>query len=121
MITTSVLIQVFLLPVVGAIADRAPQQDAPARPCSRASARWRRWRCSSSRDGRFELGGLLLVVANIAFGASIVVYNAFLPEIATPDERDAVSARGWALGYLGGFILLLLNLVLFSAHETPSG
>ena len=54
---------------------------------------------------------MLFLVANICFGASIVVYNSFLPQIAGPDERDAVSSRGWALGYLGGGLLLALNLV----------
>jgi UMF1 family MFS transporter len=60
------------------------------------------------------LGGLLFIIANLAFGAAIVFYNAFLPEIASPDRRDAVSSRGFAYGYLGGGILLLLNLVLFN-------
>jgi UMF1 family MFS transporter len=50
------------------------------------------------------------VVANVSFGASVVLYNAFLPEIAPPGERDAVSSRGWALGYLGGGLLLAANL-----------
>jgi len=40
----------------------------------------------------------------------VVVYNSFLPRLAGPDERDKVSSRGWALGYLGGGLLLLLNL-----------
>jgi MFS transporter, UMF1 family len=116
-ITTSVLIQIFLLPVVGAVADRARSKRALLALFAGIGS------VSTMlmffvRDGHFELGGLLLILANIAFGASIVVYNAFLPEISTPDERDAISARGWALGYLGGFILLLLNLVLFSAHDS---
>jgi MFS transporter, UMF1 family len=54
----------------------------------------------------------------MAFGASIVVYNAFLPEISTPDERDKISAQGWALGYLGGGLLLAANLALFTVHES---
>ena len=41
----------------------------------------------------------------------MVVYNSFLPQLAGPDERDKVSSRGWAIGYLGGGLLLLLNLV----------
>jgi UMF1 family MFS transporter len=49
----------------------------------------------------------------VAFGASVVVYNSFLPQLAGPEERDDVSSRGWAFGYLGGGLLLLLNLVLF--------
>ncbi len=47
----------------------------------------------------------------------MVCYNAFLPEISTPDERDKVSSYGWALGYLGGGLLLALNLVFFSMRE----
>src|SRR6185437_16622541 len=62
---------------------------------------------------RYLLGGLLFLIANISGGASIVVYNSFLPQLAGPDERDKVSSRGWALGYLGGGLLLAFNLVLF--------
>jgi MFS transporter, UMF1 family len=57
-------------------------------------------------------GGLLFIVANICFGASIVFYNAFLPEITTEDEADKVSSRGFAYGYLGGALLLVVNLLL---------
>ena len=65
-------------------------------------------------DGdHYLLGGALFVIGNVMFGASIVVYNSFLPEIAAPEERDAVSARGWGIGYLGGGLLLALNLVLY--------
>jgi UMF1 family MFS transporter len=72
-------------------------------------------------DGtRFVLGSALFVVANLAFGASVVVYNSFLPEIAAADERDAVSAKGWGLGYLGGGLLLAANLALFS-HAAALG
>jgi UMF1 family MFS transporter len=60
-----------------------------------------------------------LLVANISFGASIVVYHSYLPQLSGPDDRDKISSRGWALGYLGGFLLLALNLVavtLFSVE-----
>ena len=40
----------------------------------------------------------LLLVANVCLGASLVFYDAILVMIATPDERDAVSSRGWARG-----------------------
>lgn len=63
------------------------------------------------------LGGLLFILANLFFGAAIVFYNAFLPEIASPDRRDAVSSRGFAMGYLGGGILLLANLGLVQTME----
>jgi UMF1 family MFS transporter len=54
----------------------------------------------------------------LSFGASVVLYNAFLPEIASPERRDAVSSYGFAAGYIGGGLLLALNLVLFSRAES---
>ena len=63
--------------------------------------------------GRLYLaGGLLFIVANVAFGAALVFYNAFLPEITTEDQRDKVSSRGFAYGYFGGGLLLALNLMM---------
>jgi UMF1 family MFS transporter len=59
------------------------------------------------------LGGLLFIFANLAFGASIVFYNSYLPDIASEDKRDGVSSYGWAMGYLGGGLLLLLNLIFY--------
>jgi len=59
------------------------------------------------------LGGLLFIIANLTFGAAIVFYNAYLPDIASEEERDRVSSYGWAMGYLGGGILLALNLAFF--------
>jgi MFS transporter, UMF1 family len=52
-----------------------------------------------------------------AFGAAIVFYNAYLPDIASEEERDRVSSYGWAMGYLGGGILLALNLAFFIFSE----
>jgi UMF1 family MFS transporter len=51
-------------------------------------------------------------VANLSFGASIVLYNAFLPDICTEDRTDKISSQGFALGYLGGGLLLAANLAL---------
>jgi MFS transporter, UMF1 family len=56
---------------------------------------------------------LLFVIANVAFGAAEVIYNSFLPEIAPPGDRDTVSSKGYAYGYIGGGVLLALNLALF--------
>ncbi len=58
-------------------------------------------------------GGALFIVANVSFGASEAIYNSFLPEIAPPEQRDAVSSKGWAVGYLGGGLLLALNVILY--------
>ena len=48
----------------------------------------------------------------------MVLYNAYLPQIAAPDERDAVSSRGWAFGYTSGALVLVLNLVLYTGHDS---
>lgn len=82
---------------------------------SPASARWRRPACIFFLYGtHYLLGGALFLIANLAFGASVVFCNAFLPEIARAEERDRVSSMGWAIGYLGGGSLLALNLMLFT-------
>ncbi|HKP85315.1 MAG TPA: MFS transporter [Blastocatellia bacterium] len=67
---------------------------------------------------RYLLGGALFLIANFSIGASIVFYNAFLNDIASPDRRDAVSSIGYAWGYVGGGLLLAANLVLFSKAES---
>lgn len=58
------------------------------------------------------IGLLGFVVASIGFTGSIVFYNAYLPEIAPPHLQDRVSAKGFALGYAGSILLLLINLVM---------
>lgn len=60
----------------------------------------------------YFLGGALFVVANLCYGGAIVLYNSFLPEIVTEDRRDKVSSQGFALGYLGGGLLLALNFLM---------
>jgi UMF1 family MFS transporter len=115
-VSLSVLLQVFLLPIVGAIADysNAKKQLMMAFAYLGAIATMA---LLFVQGGRYLLGAALFLLANLAFGASIVFYNAFLPQIAGPDQRDAVSSRGWALGYLGGGLLLLANLLFFNARE----
>jgi MFS transporter, UMF1 family len=113
----SVALQVFFLPVAGAVADRTQRKKGLLAFFAYAGA-VATMGLYFLQGSAYLLGGLLFVFANLAFGASIVVYNAFLPEIAEPDERDRVSSHGWALGYLGGGLLLGANLVLFSMHES---
>ncbi|MBL7999376.1 MAG: MFS transporter [Candidatus Kapabacteria bacterium] len=57
-------------------------------------------------------GLLSVMLASIGFSGSLVFYNAFLPEIAPPDEQDAVSARGFSMGYAGSSLLLIFCLSL---------
>ncbi|MFJ1539795.1 MFS transporter [Micromonospora chalcea] len=110
LISLSVFLTVFVLPVIGAIADRSAHKKrllaAAAFTGAGATIAF-----AFVTGERYLLGGALFLIANISFGAAVVVYNSFLPQLGGPDERDGISSRGWAIGYLGGGLLLALNLV----------
>jgi UMF1 family MFS transporter len=59
-----------------------------------------------------EWSMVALFVANIGFWGSLGFYNAFLPEIAPPEDHDRLGARGYVMGYLGSLILLLVCLAM---------
>ncbi len=109
-ISFSVLLQVLILPILGAIADHTALKKRMLGACAFLGALMTTLMFFVQGEN-YMLGGLLFILANLGFGASIVFYNAFLPEIATANERDRISSQGWALGYLGGGLLLLLNLL----------
>ncbi|MDO4763987.1 MAG: MFS transporter [Flavobacteriaceae bacterium] len=58
------------------------------------------------------LGLLFSITASIGFWGSLVFYNSFLPDIATKDKQDALSARGYVYGYLGSVVLVIICLLL---------
>ena len=57
------------------------------------------------------------VLASIGYSGSLVFYDAFLPEIVTEDRFDKISARGYALGYIGSVLLLIVNLLMIEFHK----
>jgi UMF1 family MFS transporter len=59
-----------------------------------------------------ELGIIAFAMGTLGYGGSIVFYNSFLPVIAEPEDQDRISARGYSMGYLGGVVLLLFNLLM---------
>ncbi len=65
--------------------------------------------------GDVGLASTLFILANIGVAGSFVFYDSLLPHVARADEVDRVSTSGYALGYLGGGILLALNLAWISA------
>ena len=115
-ISLSVILQVIFLPILGAIADYSHLRKqmlmlfATLGACTTLSMFF------ISGD-LWWLGGVLFILANLCFGASMVFYNAYLPDISSPDQRDRVSSFGWAMGYLGGGLLLLLNLLIFQFSD----
>ncbi|MCB9112687.1 MAG: MFS transporter [Anaerolineales bacterium] len=111
-ISFSVGMQVLFLPILGAIADYSHLRKAMMRLFATIGAI--ATILMFFLTGSFWwLGGVLFIIANLTFGAAIVFYNAYLPDIASEDERDRVSSYGWAMGYLGGGILLALNLAFY--------
>lgn len=65
-----------------------------------------------------EYGILCTVLASVGFSGSLVFYNAFLPEIATPDRFDLVSAKGFGFGYIGSVLLLIFNLLTINFYTS---
>lgn len=111
-VSVSVLFQVLFLPIMGAIADYSHRKKQMLALFAYLGA-FVTIGMYFLQGTNYLLGGALFIVANLSFGISIVFYNAFLPEISDPEERDSVSSMGWAMGYLGGGLLLAMNLFLF--------
>jgi UMF1 family MFS transporter len=106
-----------VLPVVGAVVDRSGRKRR-----NMAAFAW-----SGSffaallfflRGDQWQLAAFAIVASSILGGCSLVSYYAILVDISTEAERDRVSSRGWAWGYLGGGLLLALNLVVVLLHGT---
>lgn len=110
-VSVAVFLQIFLLPTLGAVADYSNlKKKMMALFCYIAvSANCLMFFVAGRM---YWVGGLLFIIANLGFGASVVFYNGFLGEITTEDQRDKVSSRGFAYGYLGGGLLLALNFLL---------
>ncbi|MEE9238310.1 MAG: MFS transporter [Thermodesulfobacteriota bacterium] len=62
--------------------------------------------------GDWLMASLFFILGNIGFATSEVFYNSLLPHIASPEKMDQVSTKGYALGYLGGGILLGINVLM---------
>lgn len=121
-VSLSVIGQVLVLPVIGSIVDSTPRKRLVLGATAYAGAiATMLMYMVQVTAGHYLLGGGLFVLANVFFGASMVVYNAFLPVVASASERDAVSSRGWALGYLGGGLLLFAHLILFKSADAFDG
>ncbi|MFE1166646.1 MFS transporter [Nocardiopsis sp. NPDC058789] len=113
--TVAGLLLLVMLPVVGALADHTQHKK-----------RWLFWLaaagslCVSSLyfTSDYQLAALLFITGNTFYGMSLVVFNAFLPEIATSDERNRVSVTGWAMAYLGGGLLLAAHMGLLASADS---
>lgn len=116
-ISVSVFLQLFLLPLLGAVADY-----------THLKKRFMAFFCylgvtASSllffiSGDSYILGNILMIISNLGFGASIVFYNAYLVDLTTEDKRDRISSWGFGAGYIGAFVMLILNMaVLYYADQ----
>lgn len=116
-VSLSVIVAVLVMPLVGAAADRTGRKKPLLAAAAYTGAAATTAMFFLGGD-RYLLGGLLLIVANAASAVGTMLYNSYLPQIAPPEERDAVSSRGWAFGYAAGSLVLVVNLVLYTAHDS---
>ncbi len=116
-VSISVGLQVLFLPILGAIADYSHLRKQMMRLFAAIGGVATVLLFFTVAE-TWWLGGLLFILANLAFGAAMVFYNSYLPDIASEDRRDSVSSYGWAMGYLGGGLLLVLNLAFYQFRET---
>ncbi|GAA5155980.1 MFS transporter [Nocardioides marinquilinus] len=106
----------FLLPIVGAVVDRSDHKKRHM-----AFFAWAGAACASllffMKDDQWQIGAVAIVASSVLAGCSVISYSAILVDISTEEERDRVSSRGWAFGYLGGGVLLAINLAMFLGHD----
>jgi UMF1 family MFS transporter len=109
LISLSVFLSIFALPIVGALADRSAHRRRLLAGTAFVGAAITCGFAVIPAKG-YLLGGALYILANITLSAASVIYNSFLTRLVGPDERDATSSRGWATGYVGGGLHLALGL-----------
>jgi UMF1 family MFS transporter len=113
----STLLLVFFLPILGAIADYTNlKKKLMAFFCYFGVI-------ASSllffvQGENYIYGSILLMLSNMCFASANVFYNAYLVEITTEDKRDKISSYGFASGYVGGIIMLVLNLAFINFHDS---
>lgn len=109
-VSLALLIVCFTAPMLSGIADyRGNKKAFLARFCVLGS-----FSCAGLfffNTDNIVLSMIPFLTATVGYWGSLVFYNAYLPEIASVENQDRVSARGFALGYLGSSILLIINLV----------
>lgn len=109
------IVSAFLLPIVGAVVDRSRHKK-----WHMGAAAWSASLVAAllyfMTGDHWQLGAVAIVVSSILGGCSLVSYYAILVDISAEEERDRVSSAGWAWGYLGGGLLLAINLAMVELH-----
>ncbi|WP_310528555.1 MFS transporter [Nocardioides sp.] len=111
LVTFSTILSAFILPPLGAMMDRTEKKKQWLAGFAWTGAAFASllWFC---KGDNWQIGAIAVIGANLCLAASLVVNDSILPLISDEANRDRVSSRGWAFGYLGGGLLLAVNLAL---------
>jgi UMF1 family MFS transporter len=110
-IAAAYLLMAILSPLFSSIADYTGRRKTFMKVFTWIGA----WSCGFLyffRMDTLEIGIIAFFLAWVGYSGSLVFYNSFLPVIAEPEDQDRISARGYSMGYLGGVVLLIINLVV---------
>ncbi len=116
LITLSTILSALLLPPLGAFADRTENKKGMLAAFAWTGAFFASLIFFATGDN-WLLAAVGIVVGNVCFGAAGVINDSILPLISSEDERDRVSSRAWAFGYLGGGLLLVINLAVYLGRD----
>lgn len=116
-LTASTIVSALVLIIVGPLADRSTRPTRLLAVFTTVGAVAAAALCLATGDD-WQLAVVLAIVANMSLGCALIVYSALMIRITPPDDRDAVSTKGWSYGYLGGGLMLLAALVFLSLHDT---
>lgn len=115
-VSTSMLLVALLAPYLGAWADsRRLRKSFLIVSCLCGSVATAM--LALAGPGEYLLAALLFIIANIGFATGNIFYNSFLPALAESSELDKLSARGFALGYIGGGLALLVTFIIIQQHH----
>ena len=114
--TWAILIVAIVAPLLGTVADRRPLKKQMLSVFLGIGATATAAMFFITR-GDWMLALALFIVVNVGVAGSIVFYESLLPHIASQDELNRVSTAGYAMGYLGGGVLLAINIVMMSRPE----
>jgi len=114
-VSGSLLLVAIVAPYLGALADRHGWQYRILSLCAIGGASAATLLVLPG-PGQYLAAALLFMLANLGFAGGNIFYNAYLPLIAAGQEIDRLSSRGYALGYLGGALPLLIAFIMIKSH-----
>ncbi|WP_028594088.1 MFS transporter [Paenibacillus assamensis] len=114
--TTAMILVALISPVLGAVADLSQRRMAILRAFAWTGA----LSCvlmSLAGNGDWLLVSALFIFGTLGFSGGNTFYDSLLPSIASSEQRDELSARGYMYGYIGGGILLALNILMLEKYS----